>query len=307
MVEERQHEQNDRVLSSRADFGDRDRSHILGMGATEPPGVYRTSCERTRFRTGGDTELTFASTGTSRSTRGNGRTEPTEAGERTQFGKGGRGIELTFARTGTSRSARGDGFIKPTGAGERTQFGTGGGDTELTFACTGTSRSARGDGLTEPTGACERTRFGTGGDTELTFASTGISRSTRGNGLIQPASACERTRFGTGGGDTELTFACTGSSRSARGDGRTEPTGANEPSFGISAKDNPVRLVLGICPLESNKNRYGRLMGPSKNRSYLSTAQNCRQMIPFRSRYDSWTFTLEQRAIGIETDFSRVP
>jgi hypothetical protein len=68
-----------------------------------------------------------------------------------------------------------------------------------------------------------------------------------------------------------------------------------------------VRLVLGICPLESNKNRYGRLMGPSKNRSYLSTAQNCRQMIPFRSRYDSWTFTLEQRAIGIETDFSRVP
>ena len=30
-------------------------------------------------------------------------------------------------------------------------------------------------------------------------------------------------------------------------------------------------------------------------------------MIPFRSRSDSWTFTLEQRAIGIETNFSRCP
>jgi hypothetical protein len=244
MVEERQHEQNDRVLSSRADFGDRDRNHILGMGATEPPGGYNTSIQ---------------------STRGS-RTQATGACERTRFGTGDGDTELTFARTGTARSARGDGRT-----GERTQFGKGCRDTKLTFARTGTSRSARGDGRTEPIGAVER------------------------------------TQFGADDGDTELTFACTGSSRSARGDGRTEPTGANEPSFGISAKDNPVRLVLGICPLESNKNRYGRLMGPSKNRSYLSTAQNCRQMIPFRSRYDSWTFTLEQRAIGIETDFSRVP
>jgi hypothetical protein len=30
-------------------------------------------------------------------------------------------------------------------------------------------------------------------------------------------------------------------------------------------------------------------------------------MIPFRSRSDSWTFTLEQRAIGIESNFSRRP
>jgi hypothetical protein len=30
-------------------------------------------------------------------------------------------------------------------------------------------------------------------------------------------------------------------------------------------------------------------------------------MIPFRSRSDSWTFTFEQRAIGIETNFSRCP
>jgi hypothetical protein len=37
------------------------------------------------------------------------------------------------------------------------------------------------------------------------------------------------------------------------------------------------------------------------------TPENCRQMIPFRSRSDSWTFTPEQRAIGIETNFSRCP
>jgi hypothetical protein len=30
-------------------------------------------------------------------------------------------------------------------------------------------------------------------------------------------------------------------------------------------------------------------------------------MIPFRSRSDSWMFTPEQRAIGIETNFSRCP
>ena len=35
--------------------------------------------------------------------------------------------------------------------------------------------------------------------------------------------------------------------------------------------------------------------------------QNCRQTIPFRSRSDSWTFTPEQDAIGIETNFSRCP
>jgi hypothetical protein len=112
MVEERQHEQNDRVLSSRANFGDRDRSHILGMGASEPPGVYRTSIQ---------------------SRRGS-RTQATGACERTRFGTGG-DTELTFACTGTSRSARGDGLTEPTGACERTRFGTGGGDTELTFAC----------------------------------------------------------------------------------------------------------------------------------------------------------------------------
>ena len=93
MVEERQNEQNDRVLSSRADFGDRDRSHILGMGATEPPGVYRTSIQ---------------------SRRGS-RTQVTGACERTHFGTGGGDAELTFARTGTSHRRYG---LKPTGAGD---------------------------------------------------------------------------------------------------------------------------------------------------------------------------------------------
>ena len=59
-------------------------------------------------------------------------------GERSRFGTGGGDIELTFARTGTSRSARGDGLIQPTGC-ERTRFGAGGGDTELTFARTKSS------------------------------------------------------------------------------------------------------------------------------------------------------------------------
>jgi hypothetical protein len=51
----------------------------------------------------------------------------------------------------------------------------------------------------------------------------------------------------------------------------------------------------------------GEFRAPRKIGATSPTAQNCRQMIPFRSRSDSWTFTLEQRAIGIETDFSRVP
>jgi hypothetical protein len=32
---------------------------------------------------------------------------------------------------------------------------------------------------------------------------------------------------------------------------------------------------------------------PRKIGATSPTAQNCRQMIPFRSRSDSWTFTLE--------------
>jgi hypothetical protein len=50
-----------------------------------------------------------------------------------------------------------------------------------------------------------------------------------------------------------------------------------------------------------------RLMAPRKIGATAPTPQNCRQMIPFRSRSDSWTFTLEQHAIGIESNFSRCP
>jgi hypothetical protein len=46
---------------------------------------------------------------------------------------------------------------------------------------------------------------------------------------------------------------------------------------------------------------------PRKIGATSPTPQICRQMIPFRSRFDSRTFTPEQRAIGIETNFSRCP
>src|SRR5262249_47590129 len=121
------------------------------MGAIEPTGVCKESIQ---------------------SRRGSG-TDPTGAYGRTRSGTGGGDTELTFARTGTTRSARGDGLIQSTGAYGRTQSGKGGGDTELTFARTGTTRSARGGGRIQSTGAFGRTGSGTGGgDTEFTFAGT---------------------------------------------------------------------------------------------------------------------------------------
>src|SRR5262245_40076286 len=98
------------------------------MGAIEPTGVCRESIP---------------------SRRGS-RTDPTGACGRRRSGKGGGDTELTFARTGTTRSARCDGLIRPTGACGRRRSGKGGGDTELTFASTGTTRSARCDGLIQP-------------------------------------------------------------------------------------------------------------------------------------------------------------
>src|SRR5262245_66317137 len=113
------------------------------MGAIEPTGVFKESIQ---------------------SRRGS-RTDPTGAYGRTRSGKGGGDTEFTFARTGTTRSARGDGLIQSTGAYGRTQSGKGGGDTELTFARTGTTRSARGDGGAQSTGYCVKSQPGTGGGT----------------------------------------------------------------------------------------------------------------------------------------------
>src|SRR6266404_5802525 len=139
------------------------------MGAIEPTGVCKESIQ---------------------SRRGS-RTDPTGACGRTRSGKGGGDTELTFARTGTTRSARADGLIQPAGAYGRTRSGKGGGDTELTFARTGTTRSARADGLIQSTGAYGRTRSGKGGgDTELTFARTESIWSRSGGGVAEFPEDC---------------------------------------------------------------------------------------------------------------------
>src|SRR5262245_62764453 len=104
------------------------------MGAIEPTGVFKESIQ---------------------SRRGS-RTDPTGAYGRTRSGKGGGDTEFTFARTGTTRSARGDGPIQSTGAYARTRCGTGDGDTEYTFARNARIRSAREDGPAQSTGAYER-------------------------------------------------------------------------------------------------------------------------------------------------------
>jgi hypothetical protein len=49
------------------------------------------------------------------------------------------------------------------------------------------------------------------------------------------------------------------------------------------------------------------LRAPRKIGATHPTPQKCRQMIPLRSRSDSWTFTLEPHAIRIESNFSRCP
>src|SRR5258707_6325173 len=46
---------------------------------------------------------------------------------------------------------------------------------------------------------------------------------------------------------------------------------------------------------------------PRKISATHPTPQNCRQMIPLRSRSDSLTFTPGPHAIGIESNFSRCP
>ena len=71
------------------------------------------------------------------------------------------------------------------------------------------------------------------------------------------------------------------------------------PDFGVSSSKSLVTLGWETLPC--------RIRAPRKIGATSPTAQNCRQMISFRSRSDSWTFTLEQRAIGIETNFSRCP
>ena len=49
------------------------------------------------------------------------------------------------------------------------------------------------------------------------------------------------------------------------------------------------------------------LRAPRKIGATHAAPQNCRQMIPLRSRSDSLTFTPELHAIGIESNFSRCP
>ena len=212
MVEERQHEQNDRVLSSRADFGDRDRSHILGMGATEPPGVYRTSIQSRRGSrtqvTGAASERNLEQAAVIPSSPSLARepvdrqevtvssSPPVPASERNLEQAAAIPSSPSLAQEPVDRQEVTVSSSPPALASER-NLETGGRDTELTFARTGTSRSARGDGFIKPTGAGERTQFGTGGrDTELTFARTGTSRSARGDGFIKPTGAGERTQFG---------------------------------------------------------------------------------------------------------------
>src|SRR6516165_3084627 len=97
------------------------------MGAIEPTGVCKESIQ---------------------SRRGS-RTDPTGAYGRTRSGKGGGDTEFTFARTGTTRSARADGLIQSTGAYGRTRSGKGGGDTEFTFARTESIWSRSGGGVAE--------------------------------------------------------------------------------------------------------------------------------------------------------------
>src|SRR5262249_60665076 len=96
------------------------------MGAIEPTGVCKESIQ---------------------SRRGS-RTDPTGAYGRTRSGTGGGDTELTFARTGTTRSARGDGLIQSSGAFGRTRSGTGGGDTDFTRAAPETTRRGTGAGHT---------------------------------------------------------------------------------------------------------------------------------------------------------------
>jgi hypothetical protein len=47
--------------------------------------------------------------------------------------------------------------------------------------------------------------------------------------------------------------------------------------------------------------------GPRKIGATHPTPQNCRQMIPLCSRFDSLAFTPGSHAIGIESNFSRCP
>jgi len=65
----------------------------------------------------------------------------------------------------------------------------------------------------------------------------------------------------------------------------------------VGCSDGPANIFW-----PENESRAPRKIGATS-----PTTQNCRQMIPFRSRSDSWTFSLEQPATGIETNFSRCP
>jgi hypothetical protein len=78
-------------------------------------------------------------------------------------------------------------------------------------------------------------------------------------------------------------------------------------------KDNWIGFVI-----DSSPNNIERLIhsyfywkyqfwAPRKIGATHPTSQNCRQMIPLRSRSDSWTFTPEPHAIRMESNFSRCP
>jgi hypothetical protein len=66
-------------------------------------------------------------------------------------------------------------------------------------------------------------------------------------------------------------------------------------------------LLFLFSAIARTDTRHSRKRAPRKIGATHAAPQNCRQMIPLRSRFDSLTFTPELHAIGIESNFSRCP
>src|SRR2546430_5182033 len=74
-----------------------------------------------------------------------------------------------------------------------------------------------------------------------------------------------------------------------------------------SASINQLRRLLSSLSPSLGQLLQINIWAPRKIGATHPTPQNCRQMIPLRSRSDSWTFTPEPHAIRIESNFSRCP
>src|SRR2546430_17577893 len=74
-----------------------------------------------------------------------------------------------------------------------------------------------------------------------------------------------------------------------------------------SASINQLRRLLSSLSPSLGQLLQINIRAPRKIGATHPTPQNCRQMIPLRSRSDSWTFTPEPHAIRIESNFSRCP